>query len=97
LITHSFSQQIYGKFMAKVTGTPASTTSTSAQDNMALPDDTSIIGYVDPIIGRVVHRDVLGYFGFPLIRKGETVTPEIFARAQNISRLFEIQAATENE
>ena len=83
--------------MAKVTGTPAGTAGTSAQDNVALPDNTNIIGYVDPIVGRVAHRDVLGYFGFPLLRKGETVTPEIFARAQNLSRLFEIQAATEAE
>lgn len=83
--------------MAKVTGTPAGTTGTSAQDNLALPDNNSIIGYVDPIVGRTAHRDVLGYFGFPLIRKGETITPEILARAQNISRLFELQAATEAE
>ena len=83
--------------MAKATGTPAGTTGTSAQDNLALPDNINIIGYVDPIIGRVAHRDVLGYFGFPLIRKGETVTPEILARAQNVSRLFEIQSATEEE
>ncbi len=65
--------------------------------NTALPQGTGIIGYVDPIVGRVAHRDVLGYFGFPLIRRGETVTPEIFARAQNLSRLFELQAATEEE
>ncbi len=83
--------------MAKVTGTPAGTTGASAQDTLALPDNTTIIGYVDPIVGRVAHRDVLGYLGFPLIRKGETVTPEILARSQNISRLFELQAATEEE
>ena len=65
--------------------------------NTALPEGTGIIGYVDPIVGRVAHRDVLGYFGFPLIRRGETVTQEIFARAQNLSRLFELQAATEEE
>ena len=81
----------------KVTGTPAGTGGTSAMNNSALPQGTSIIGYVDPIVGRVAHRDVLGYLGFPLIRQGETVTPEIFARAQNLSRLFELQAATEEE
>lgn len=80
-----------------VTGTDAGTTGTSAQNTLALPNHDSIIGYVDPIVGRVAHRDVLGYFGFPLIRKGETVTPEIMARAQNLSRLFELQAATEAE
>jgi hypothetical protein len=82
---------------SKVTGTPAGTGGTSAQNNSAIPEGTSIIGYVDPIIGRVAHRDVLGYLGFPLIRSGETVTPEIFARAHNISRLFELQEATEIE
>ncbi len=79
------------------TGTPAGTGGTSAMSNTALPEGTGIIGYVDPIIGRVAHRDVLGYLGFPLIRRGETVTPELFARAQNLSRLFELQAATEEE
>ena len=81
----------------KVTGTPAGTGGNSAMNNTALPSGTSIIGYVDPIIGRVAHRDVLGYLGFPLIRAGETVTPEIFSRSQNLSRLFELQAATEEE
>ena len=79
------------------TGTPAGTMGTSAQDTTALPENTGIIGYVDPIVGRVAHREVLGYFGFPLIRKGETVTREVMERAQNLSRLFELQAATEVE
>lgn len=83
--------------MAAETGTPAGTMATSAQDTIALPENTGIIGYVDPIVGRVAHREVLGYFGFPLIRKGETVTREIMERAQNLSRLFELQAATEIE
>ena len=83
--------------MAKVTGTPAGTSGTSAQNTAALPESASIVGYMDPIVGRVAHRDVLSYFGFPLIRKGETVTREIVERAQNVSRLFELQAATEAE
>ena len=81
----------------KVTDTPAVTDGNSAMNNSALPNGTSIIGYVDPIIGRVARRDVLGDLGFPLIRKGETVTPEIFSRAHSLSRLFELQAATEEE
>ena len=80
-----------------VTGTPAGTDGSPAMNKTALPAGTSIIGYVDPIVGRVAHRDVLGYLGFPLIRRGETVTPEIFSRAHNLSRLFELQAATEEE
>ena len=83
--------------MAAETEKTAGTVGTSAQDMVALPENTGIIGYVDPIVGRVAHREVLGYFGFPLIRKGETVTPEILERAQSLSRLFELQAATEVE
>lgn len=83
--------------MAKVTGTPAGTSGTPAKDKSALPDSARIVGYVDPIVGRIAHRDVLSYFGFPLIRKGETVTRELVERAQNVSRLFELQAATEEE
>lgn len=81
----------------KVTGTPAGTDGTPAMNKTSLPSGTGIIGYVDPIIGRVAHREVLGYLGFPLIRAGETVTPEIFSRAHSLSRLFELQAATEEE
>ncbi len=81
----------------KVTGTPAGTGGMAAQSNNSLPNSNQIVGYVDPIVGRVAHRDVLGYFGFPLIRKGETVTREMVERAQNLSRLFELQAATEIE
>ncbi len=81
----------------RVTGTPAGTDGTPAMNKSSLPQGTGIIGYVDPIIGRVAHRDVLGYLGFPLIKAGETVTPEIFSRAHNLSRLFELQAATEEE
>ncbi len=86
--------------MAKTTtatGTPAGTGGMAAQSNNALPNSNEIVGYVDPIVGRVAHRDVLGYFGFPLIRRGETVTRETVERAQNLSRLFELQAATEIE
>ncbi len=83
--------------MAKVTGTPTSAPDTSTQNIAALPESGSIVGYVDPIVGRVAHRDVLGYFGFPLIRKGQTVTRELVERAQSMSRLFELQAATEVE
>ena len=83
--------------MADKTGTPAGGSGTSAQNNFALPDETTIIGYVDPIIGRTAHREVLGYFGFPLIKKGQVVTREIADRAQNLSRLFELICATEEE
>jgi len=82
--------------MAHQTGTPAGTSGMSAQDNTALPDSPDIIGYVEPLLGRTAQRDVAGYFGFPLIRKGETVTPTILERAHSLSRLFELTAATED-
>lgn len=81
--------------MANQTGTPAGTGGMSAHDNTALPDDGEIIGHVEPLIGRVAQRDVLGYFGFPLIKKGQTVTREIAERAQNMARLFELIEAAE--
>jgi hypothetical protein len=79
------------------TGTPAGTGGMSEQDNAALPENGEIIGYVEPLIGRVAQRDVLGYFGFPLIRKGETVTASILERAHSLSRLYELTAATEED
>jgi hypothetical protein len=51
-------------------------------------------GFVAPIIGRVALHDVDGYFGFPLIKKGETVTPTHVSRAQSLGRLYELIAAT---
>ena len=82
---------------AHETGSRAGTTGTSAQNTLALPDDTEVIGYVEPIIGRVAQRDVQAYFGFPLIKKGDTVTRETAERAQNLGRLFELVAATEEK
>ena len=78
------------------TGTPAGTGGMSEQNNLAEPDNTSIIGYVEPIIGRTARRDVHGYFGFPLIKQGEVVTPQIAARAHSLGRLFDLMAATED-
>lgn len=77
------------------TGTPAGTSGMSEQNNVALPDETEMIGYVEPLVGRIAQRDVNGYFGFPLIKKGEAVTAETVERAHSLSRLFELTAATE--
>ncbi len=81
----------------RVTGTGAGTQGQTGEEARSLPEGVTVPGYVDPIVGRVAHRDVLGYYGFPLIRKGETVTREVLARAHSMSRLFELQAATEEE
>lgn len=80
--------------MEHSTGTPAGTGGMSEQDNAALPDSSAIIGYVEPLLGRVARRDVDGYFGFSLIKQGETVTPSVLERAHSMSRLFELIEAT---
>jgi hypothetical protein len=73
------------------TGSRVGTTGALVQN-----DDSEVIGYVEPIIGRVARRDVSAYFGFPLIKKGETVTRQTAERAHNLGRLFELIAATED-
>ena len=77
------------------TGSRAGTAGMSAQNTLALPDNSEVIGYVEPIVGRIAQRDVQAYFGFSLIKKGETVTRATAERAQNLGRLFELIAATE--
>jgi hypothetical protein len=68
-----------------------------ANDNgLALPVSDEIIGYADPIIGRVAKREVAGYFGFPLIKAGQTVTHAILDKAQSLGRLFELTEATDD-
>ncbi|BDI31785.1 hypothetical protein CCAX7_38360 [Capsulimonas corticalis] len=81
--------------MAETKGTPAGTSGMSAMDNLALANNSEDIGFVDPIIGRTAQRDVAGYFGFPLIRKGEIVTKATAEKALNLGRLFELIAATD--
>jgi hypothetical protein len=81
--------------MANQTGTPAGTSGMSGMNNTALPENGEMIGHIEPLIGRVARKDVIGYFGFPLIKKGETVTSTVAERAQNMARLFELIAATE--
>jgi hypothetical protein len=81
--------------MANQTGSPAGTSGMSAMNNTALLDNGEIIGHIEPLIGRIARNDVIGYFGFPLIKKGEAVTHTIAERAQSMARLFELIAATE--
>lgn len=82
--------------MAETIGTRAGTSGMSENENLALPDDADLIGYVEPLIGRTAQCDVQGYFGFPLIKAGQTVTRAIAERAQSLGRLFELTAATED-
>jgi len=63
---------------------------------LALPDSNEIIGFVDPLIGRIALRDVPGYFGFPLIKAGQAVTHATLEKAQSLGRLFELTAATDS-
>jgi len=67
---------------------------TSAAD-MALIDDDALAGFIEPLIGREVLRDVHGYYGFPLIKKGQPVTRNIAEKALSLGRLFELTDATE--
>ncbi len=52
-------------------------------------------GFIAPILGRKALQDVNGYFNFPLIRKGDTVSKSHIDRAQSLGRLYELIAATE--
>jgi hypothetical protein len=52
-------------------------------------------GFVVPLIGRTAIKEVSGFPGFPLIRAGETITPEIVERAQHMGRLYELTECTE--
>jgi hypothetical protein len=63
---------------------------------LTLPESNEIIGYVDPLVGRIARRDVPGYFGFPLIKAGQAVTSATIEKAQNLGRLFELVAATDD-
>lgn len=62
-----------------------------------VPNKTTAAGFVAPVIGRKVLRDVDGYYGFPLIRKGEVITEAVYNRAQHLARLYELIAATREE
>jgi hypothetical protein len=68
----------------------------SAADNLALPENNEVVGHLEPLLGRVAKRDVTGYFGFPLIRAGQAVTPAIFEKAQSQGKLYEVIASTED-
>lgn len=68
---------------------------TSFADNLALPESGEVVGYLEPLLGRTAHRDVEGYFGFPLIRAGQNVTAAVLEKAQSMGRLYEVIAATE--
>jgi len=64
--------------------------------DLTLPVSNAIVGYADPLIDRIARRDVPGYFGFPLIKSGQAVTPAILEKAQSLGRLFELTAATDD-
>ena len=67
----------------------------TSEFDSALTDDTSLAGFLEPLIGRVALRDVSAYYGFPLIKAGEKVTHNIAAKALSVGRLFELTDATE--
>ncbi|HEY3330295.1 MAG TPA: hypothetical protein VGK19_09770 [Capsulimonadaceae bacterium] len=59
-----------------------------------IPKATTAAGFVAPVVGRIAKRDVTGYFGFTLIKKGDVITETIYARAQHMARLTELIAST---
>jgi len=64
-------------------------------DTMPLPERYELSGHLAPVVGRVARRDVAGYFGFPIVKAGQIVTPSIAEKAQSMGRLFELISATE--
>ena len=74
----------------------ASDTKTVApSERTPISDSRLAAGFVAPILGRTALRSVNGYFNFPLIREGETVTKSHVDRAQAMGRLYELIAATD--
>ena len=67
----------------------------SSAVDLALTDDHTLAGFLEPLIGRVALREVKGYYGFPLIKAGQTVTRNIAEKALSLGRLFELTEATE--
>ena len=75
--------------------TQQSRTSAGSGDALALPERHELSGHLEPVVGRVAQREVAGYYGFPLVKAGQTITPSIAEKALNVGRLFELIAATE--
>ncbi|MDR3710735.1 MAG: hypothetical protein P4L33_20745 [Capsulimonadaceae bacterium] len=69
----------------------------SSTRTVPIASQRAAAGFVAPVVGRTVVKDVAGYYGFPLIQKGETITEAIYARAQYMARLHELIAAAGNE
>ena len=67
------------------------------KDISPIVTDFQEAGFIVPLVGRTVKRDVIGFPGFPLIRAGQQVTREIAERALTMGRLYELTAATEPE
>jgi hypothetical protein len=59
----------------------------------AAPKENLPPGYAAPVIGRIVQRDINGIFGLPLVKKGQTITPMIYERAEQMGRLHELVAS----
>jgi len=62
-----------------------------------IPVRNTAAGYLAPVVGRTAVKDVQGYFGFPLIQKGEVITEAIYNRAHKMARLYELIASTRED
>ncbi len=67
----------------------------SSADNFVLSESQTVVGHLAPLLGRVAKVDVVGYFGFPIIRAGQSVTDAILDKAQSQGKLYEVIASTE--
>ena len=74
---------------------PSDTKTVAPSEKTPISDTRMAAGFIAPIIGRVALRPVNGYYNFPLIRQGETVTKAHVDRAVSLGKLYELVAATD--
>ncbi len=72
-------------------------TTTPAPRAIPIPKQTTLAGAVAPVLGRKAVRDVAGIFGFPLVSKGDVITEALYARANQMGRLYELIASTKED
>jgi hypothetical protein len=74
---------------------PSDTKTVAPSESTPISNIRLEAGFIAPIIGRKALQSVNGYYGFSLIREGDTVTKSHVDRAQSLGRLYELIAATE--
>lgn len=69
----------------------------ATQRAIPIPKPSTAAGFVAPVVGRKALRDVTGYFGFTLVKKGDVITASTYERAQQMARLAELIASTHED